>query len=56
MDIIEMAKMYLASNTTKTGADVLIRKLIDEVELWRTLHEAERQAHRLVSPSKAEES
>jgi hypothetical protein len=46
MDIIEMAKMYLGSNTTKTGADVLVRKLIEEVELWRDRYEAERQAHK----------
>jgi hypothetical protein len=48
MTIIQMAKRYLATTKTGadvTGADVLVRKLIDEAELWRSRYEAGRQAH-----------
>jgi hypothetical protein len=45
MTIIQMAKRYLATTKTGadvTGADVLVRKLIDEAELWRSRYEAGR--------------
>ena len=36
-DITDLARDYLANNAAESGADILIRELIDEVERLRRL-------------------